>query len=264
MKKYIRHGIVLLALVSFMISGCEKETGYSLRSLNLKGNVKSVHEISYEPVVMFGQMTKGPRSKLLPDEVLHFFNEIGLKTETRIIRPDGSYGRNVLEYDDNGKLFKGRMFLSENGRELLMYHYNYIHGESGKLIETVMHSIDGDSIFGRTVNIYGEHDRIIEEKRYGSGDTVVGRITFAYNEKGILETQIIYGQDNVPESTYNFDSDGHEQEMIIHQENSDDLKYYYIYEFDEKGNWTSRITYFYQNGKEAANTITERRIVYYK
>lgn len=234
----------------------------------LIGNVKSVTTRTFE--IENGE-------KILKDYRIKEYNSEGVRTISKFYKNDGSLKQmQIAEIEPNG--FKigytnydknhsfdsqGKYDLDSRGNILNKYFNDHLE-ESYK---------------------YNEHGRIVEQYNVHSKD----RLLFAYNNSEFATEQIYfmngekkyiikYQNDSygniVKTETFSFPSmeKKHTQISIIN-DNGDEIEVYvelsdnekvnwkkYTYDYDEKGNWISKISNHIQSNTK---DITEREIIYH-
>jgi len=122
--------------------------------------------------------------------------------------------------------------------------YVHVNDPSGRHTSWTRYRANG-GFDGRDVTIYNERGDYLEQKRYDASGSLDFHWTYTYNDRGKLTEMASLDEDGVPRR-----------------------KFVYVYEYDERGNWTQRTTLGFAGGGgvESAfvpRVVTRRTITYY-
>ncbi len=283
-------GFLLIALlITYSCTSEKKENDWTKE--NLKGKVKSYTNRTYKTLERFGNVEIGERTssmgfddqkkfdekgyliesnKYLDDGTLFFcyknkYDDVGNMTELICYDTEGILTfREKYEYDSKGNLIEKNNY-NPSGRlfDKIIYEYD----KNGNLVEESTYYEFSESPFFSTTYDYDDRGNRIEESRYFYGKYKKPRLEdlyrFKYNESGYLVEKHIYDTNKklqlIIRYSYNEKGDLTEEydceaDGGIIGMNS------YSYNYDEKGNWKSRIRY--KNNK-IPEYITIREIEYY-
>ena len=135
-----------------------------------------------------------------------------------------------------------RFLYSADGQ--LKRRYVHVNDPSGRYASWTRYEAGG-SFDGKDVTLYNERGDFQEQKRYSATGGLDFHWTYAYNDRGDLAEMASLDEDGVPKQ-----------------------KFVYVYEYDERGNWTQRTTLGFaaERGVESAfvpRVVTRRKIAYY-
>jgi len=245
--------------------------------LNLKGAVKTVHQLDFRAIEKDGEIVKG--DTIACSELTYEFDN-----NSRLITEE-YYCLDILtslkyKYDQDGKLFE-RMNCEQLDRT---YEYDSI----GNQVKEEM--FDSDGQFGYWTYKYDNNGNTIERAGY-LGDDFVERWIYEYDQdnKKIKEFMVGEEPDNTPVymiKTFEYDKKGRliavvwtdpgtkltsvdkykyngKNDLIEHYNKNDFQRGIeelntFKYQYDKKGNWIQRIEY--SNSKPTI--ISERKINY--
>jgi hypothetical protein len=237
-----------------------------LTDLKLKGNVKSITEISY-----LGKLTtngyikvqKGWESKWKEDSKTDF----------------DSYGNKIMKtfYSSDSKVSRVEKFTYTNGRliksEMLYHTRTYLYNSSGKLtsmneinrqpsqISAANANVAGKKMESNYKFIYDEYDKLVEKHQYDSKGEKVEITQFKYDEKGKFIKEESIFDDYKEWHDYSYDSDGYLTVKTWSDSDKGTLeKVTYVYENNvlKKELWENytdgilegKVSYTYENGNE--------------
>ena len=276
-----------------------KTTGNALQLMNLKGNVKSLLQVSNKAIDNAGIITKG-------EEAVDGSDNIG-KTPTV-----NSFYK--MQFDSSGRATEEMYFHGKTIDMTLKHKYN----DATKTEEIVQYETPGTASFRYTYK-YNDKGKIMEERSiqiYYDNRTFDQKFTFKYNslfqlteketfslnnKKYVTGGKTLYTCDNKGNiltegylnnnlpcliAGYKYDAKGNmlehnyysscgkviEHQFIFKYDSSNNViqkdiyqsgklekSYTYTYEYDKKGNWIKRIDF--ENKKAAF--ILERVLTYY-
>ena len=154
----------------------------------------------------------------------------------------GSQLRSRYAFDVNHPYRYEQFLYSADGQ--LKRRYVHVNDPSGRYTSWTRYNRDG-GFDGRDVTVYNEHGDYLEQKRYAASGSLDFHWTYIYNERGHLTEMASLDEDGIPKQ-----------------------KCVYVYEYDERGNWTQRTTLGFaaEGGVESTfvpRVVTRRRITYY-
>ena len=258
-------------------------SGYNLKSYNLKGQVKTVREFVYKPILRNGNLELSTRisASLNFGEDCYFFNESGNLTENRVydlnqklinqyICHYDSAG-NLIEYimyNKGGILFRTKYLFSKENK-LLGHkdwygdtHYSttlYFTDERGKCDVHENYDPDG-CLQGTTQYLLNSKGNIRSCQRRTADDRVIDRVEYYYDDKDNLKERVFLKLDRLYKLVERFDSRKNKVEVISYtskEKIKSHEKYDHVY--DKTGNWIRKIQY----KVSTPVSIFERSIEYY-
>ena len=284
------------------LSSCvdKKNNSTHAQSLNLNGDVKSVHEYEFDIEEKFGEEVE--INVVLKDYTL--FNELGNKTEyiltllsdTFVYKSEYDNNNNevlslsyykktnelrdsVIRIYDDGKLIKSLAYDKEGNLEWSQY---IKYDENGNDIEWARKDEDGNLTNLHKSFIYNESGNLMEWSGYSSSGKLDKVYKYKYDDEGNkLDYSQYYSDGNLCyKIKYNKNGKQIEQKLLDlegnvayekkYDENGNivyDKSYYetiYTYlEFDEKQNWTRRYEITKGGALGSRNKYSKREIRYY-
>jgi hypothetical protein len=253
----------------------------------LKGNVKSVSEISYKAKMRTGEIKKRKRAREYrwQRDFLVTFNEKGQKSSRILYNRNGSvFQSTTYSYNVQGDLLAFQT-TDAKGRVNGSVTYNYQYNDSAQKVKAVMHDAltkksyvfrytretDGST---KTYRLYenNSQDSILVrsfDKRgnlaslflYGKNQNVLWKYTYTYNEQGSPTEELVYsGTELAIVYKWKYDALGNLTEYNVCRPSGENCEVWtYKYAFDMQGNWIKATEY--RNGKPVF--IKERQIVYF-
>ena len=163
----------------------------------------------------------------------------------RLILDDDRWGsqlRSHYAFDVNHTHRYEQLLYGGDGQ--LKRRYVHVNDPSGRYTSWTRYNRDG-GFDGRDVTVYNEHGDYLEQKRYAASGSLDFHWTYTYNERGHLTEMASLDEDGIPKQ-----------------------KFVYVYEYDERGNWSQRTTLGFAAGGGVESTfvprlVTRRRITYY-
>ena len=183
--------IILILFVSITFYSCDKKN--SLSELNLKGNVESVVESTYEAEEKFGDIEKDEFEYSFKQE----FNEDGNKFEETWYDEEGELtSKWKFEYDDDGNQIEETQYKEEGE---LAARWKYKYDDDGNLVEETWYYEEGE-LPDKYEYKYDDDGNDIEMKlTYYIRDkktTVIFTYEYEeYDKKGNWTKKIIYRDD---------------------------------------------------------------------
>lgn len=259
MKKLI-YTVAIAAAVIVLVTGCsgKSEIQNGWKSMNLRGDVKSLRSIGYEPLQTADSVVKGEPLDYSQSDFYYEFNPEGFMT-----RSDWYTGGSVSTWDE------------------------YSYDEEGKLEKVVSRSVDYDG--DATAEIEWTNDTDYIRRTYDNAGKVVKEevVTVSKDKKeritkganGVVEAEFIThfdkgrvsrveskAQGRVVSMEYNYNDKGAESSLVTYESGKKvgELRLEYP-AYDEKDNWTERIGYdIFDDEQGTPVELTERTIEYYK
>ncbi|MBE0662827.1 MAG: hypothetical protein IH597_10180 [Bacteroidales bacterium] len=256
--------LLLLQSIAIILLSCSNITEKADNDWvlqGLKGEVKSIREVSYEANMHFGTINQGVKKRENPFDK---DRELIFDRKGRII--------NDVYYEDDGNVFEAYKYtFNEEGKLVEQSFYNSdgniesIHilkyDEKGQHIETIFSDSNGQ-IRMTNKNVYNESGKLIEELWLDSTKNITSMFELKYDIRGNIIEKIWYGHDSnlVSKWTYTYDDTG-----ILIEENQfgPNGKRYNIKTYDQNGNkieessyapngsLRSKVSYIYdQNGNK--------------
>lgn len=267
--------------IALFTSSCSTKRKTDWEKNNLKGEVKSFKEITYEAIEMLGEIKKGiPRGYIYDANKFSIFNKNGSIIESNI----GSM-KWTFKYDDKGNEVESNIY-DYDGKlsNKLIYKYD----ESGDKIELNSYNSDG-RLYARTINKYdakgnkiesnlydsvgkqtskdvfqyNDRRELIENKSYYFADNILSKDVFKYNDKGNLIEENNYMSDGTlfRSITLKYDENGNVIEFnSCIKDSNDNIHNTYKYYYDKKGNWIKQIIFV----NTIPKYIKEREIEYFE
>lgn len=253
----------------FILAGCytqQKENDLAIA--NLKGNVKSVKELSFKAKDEFGRIIKGDRARAsdFQKDVFILYNKSGNRIEdNRYNRDDSLHERYTFIYDDKDRLIEENWFARIDRRFLFKYDENnylvernwfdpdgslkrktiYHYNEKGNLTEESAFNSDG-SLNSKYTFEYDLNGNRIKERWYDHTAKPIGIIENKYDRKGNLTEIINYSATGelIRTEKYTYDRKGNPLEEAWYNREGKQIRFHtYTYQYDSRGNWTKRIEF---------------------
>lgn len=273
MKRTLSIFIIVLVAISTISYG-QKVKGY-LSEKKLKGSVKYIEEKTFYVLVGEGDdveynlknhyLTKVNQEGNIEfninrkdgESLIYEYNSKGENVEVSFNSAGEYTWRTIYSYDDNGNLIESNISSQDRGVEVkTIYQYD----DNGDLIIEDMYDSEG-YLEERIKRVYDANKNIISLIT-GNENKVNEINTYSYDEKGNpIEWTIIQDDELITNYTYIYDLKGNVIEgNSFYKDGTLREKFTYKYDYDQKGNWTKKITY---NELSEQKIIEERKIVYY-
>jgi hypothetical protein len=254
----------------------------------LKGNIESVHEITYEAKTKSDHVSKG--EKIINDQEIDTkvtFNNQGNTIEDLQYDKSGNLSKKfTFAYDDKMHLIEECRYGSD-GNLAHTTKFVLVFDSSGNVVESNILN-EEDNVNGKTIRKYDAKGNVIERQRFYASGVSKMKINYSYNDKGDMIETIWYdlNRNIIFKEIYKVDEGGKVVEEIdlekglkfnskytyvydergnliekhwYKKEEKPHMNWTYKYDYDVNNNWTQRIQY---NGKKALS-ITERKIEYF-
>jgi len=232
MKKWILLSLVFLA-------ACSNETTINTDSFNLKGKVKSITDV---------------QSRGIYDKSYNVYPDTAVSVSFISVR----------NFDEDGKWVSAKMELT-NGT--LYSTTEVLYDEDGNYAGTK--DFDAKkSLFRETTVTEISREKIVMVTKDGSGKEISQNVS--EYEDGLVMKQTTTWSDGTLKISYEYkrDSEGNEEEISIHSENTnsnppktDNVMKVKILKTDVYGNWTRQA---YYSSTDNTCTIIDRKIEYYE
>lgn len=230
-----KHLTLLLILSSCIMMSCDKKGGKNdLEKANLKGNIISVRQSSYNVTEKFGEAVKGEKAcfELNVCEIFKKYNDLGNEME-------------FSEYDSFGLAFITKIKYNEQNQKVEQNRYT---PEEGKLVMQFKSKYD---LSGNCIEISSDAG-YIAKKEYDKNNNLTKDLikfvpygnfiesTYFYNDK----KQVISNIYSEGKTEYSYFEDGNtKNEIYYNKDGSVETKGSYTYEYDEHKNWKVQIAY---------------------
>lgn len=221
------------------------------------------------------------------------YNEYGEVVEDIWYNEDGStYRQYCYSYDESGNVVEDICYILHDGVLKTVQHFSYSYDEDGNKTEVNVYNDDG-SINGKTSYIYDDHGYSVKMVYMSYTDGNISRqvsheYANTYDEDGRITSREIYRDDgNVqPTMTVEYDDDWN-YKMVCYKnydgenvcvdyieigdkngntiehydyDESGNIEYQYMCEYDENGNRAKKITYYAEDDLEETVTCTWQAI----
>ena len=251
---------LIIFLILFSCSANNKKN--DLQRENLKGNVKSVKEVSYEAVDKFGKITKGKKDWAWYDSKSNSnikFDKKGNLIEYSDFSSEGElYSKHISTYDDNGKFIEEIKY-DKDGKKVFITKIKEV--ENGNAREYKRYDLEGNLIL-KGISKYDDNHNLIESSRYKADGSLDSKIIYKYDENDNKIEYSMYKSDGtlIYQDKSKFDKNGNEVEVNYYGSEGELMaKANYQYTFDDKNNWITRTLI----EDDIPKYIVEREIEYY-
>jgi hypothetical protein len=175
---------------TFSISGCENKNDINEWTKdNLRGEVKSIIEISYEAAQRFGNIEKGDAIYL--GKKSWVYNDNGNLIEEALYYSDDVYSLSTFKYDDSGNQVE-KVKYELDGSLIAKWVYQY--DSRGNRIEINLYHPDG-SLEYRYISKFDDRGNEVEQFQYGLDGSLSPRYSFDYDTKGNVTEEKVYNPD---------------------------------------------------------------------
>lgn len=252
----------LLFILSILIIGCaDKKVPHPFDD-NLKGNVKSVEQITYKAKEAFGELVKGEREYSYDDGFTEY-NEYGRETKKEHPTPEGQFEiMSEYKYDENGllekRLFKRRV---DSVTTLTIVNYNEFYKDKNLW---VVKTFESDSIYrGQMNRYYDDSGNLLWVDTFDANDVLTEKYKEEWLKGGREMTSTQYNENGELVRSYRFEFDRHKNLLLSELYDENGSLYYTLkhqYTFDDFDNWIQRLDFVDNESKP--RSITERNITY--
>ena len=163
---------------------------------------------------------------------------------------DGKLQKKTITTYDNAQLVVKKVFYrtansrgvvgaaTSCGQMAVVQSVFYVYGNDLQLLQTIVYDYDEEGLANRTINIFGKNGILTKSTVYDPDDYPSSEVQLKYDKKGsVVQKKIKYYADD----------------------SVDQYVEKYVYEYDDKGNWTARTTVV----DDVPPTTTQRKILYY-
>ena len=231
-----------------------------LKEMHLAGNVKSMTEIIYKPLVV----ESGDQGKNVRQETICHFNRDGNITDESFFTEWGDPVRTMdsVFFDEQGR----RAFrLTYNSKNELIRKTGFVCNNEAAITERLASKPDGSFAY-KKIYTYDERGNLKSITDYSKSGDESGKTTYSYKydpQGYILERKVTYLPDtSVYRTTYQVDNRGN---SIVQQDYHPSGKLVKSqtmeYDYDAAGNWIRRRVKFKVGGTGIIRA--ERKIQYY-
>ena len=230
----------------FLLSACGHADSNSLTKAHLKGKVKSVAQLQYDPS---GKDTT---------KIITSYDQNGNNTEVNIFSM-GYHMRHVNTYDGKNRCTQSIFYRNNKLSDNNSYKYDNRNNRT----ESYTTSPDGKTtIVTRYKYRYNENDKPIEKREYSLPGELRGFSAYKYDANGnqIEITAFKIDSTIIKKINATYDSSGNCIEAKSYNWNTEEVIATYQYEnYDKAGNWL-KMTVFGDGTKVGTQ---ERKIEYY-
>lgn len=257
---------------------------------NLKGKIKTMSSSNYDVNIVEGQYKKGAKKNesFFDDIIITDYDTIGNKISETYIKTDNSV-REILTFKYNQKHLLVEITKDKFGKEKFEYneqnrlinHYDYDKNERIKNFTSYLYDKNGNLIEKRYANYISKHfynpnKLLIRLEKYDTDEISMAEILkskivsnnyfeYKYDTENRISEEFEISKNHRNEQSYMYDNFGNILAEFIYIDKKSDGSSYrsiirkYIYKYDEKGNWISRI----QIVDKEPRSLDERKIEYY-
>lgn len=255
-------GLLILCLSISCISPDKKS---DLSKINLKGQVKSIKEITYYAIDKSESIEKGNRTENTDSnfDVYIEFNSYGNKVEETIMRSEDYLCRKTLYIYDNWNRIKEITEQYIDGRIIEKMVYDY-ESSNDYVIENTYNK-EGQNTYKRHLKFKDGNNieiKMYEYEYYANNFNYNGKYKSEFNEDGNKIETLSYDFRNSLDFQWIYKYDNRQniiETRYINFERSLDITTKFDYQFDSSGNWIRRIEFT----DNVPSFIVEREIEYY-
>ncbi|WP_143569722.1 hypothetical protein [Tenacibaculum agarivorans] len=223
---------------------------------NLKGQVKSFTELSYEII-------EEKKQENHYQKIIKNYDRKGKIINEFLYKFDGAGNKFIPEYNEEGQ--KTQMYCYVNNSDRLLYKWIYFYDEKGNKTKDEIYNSSDKLTLERFFKYDEKGNKIERTEKYAyNPKEAVSKRTFEYDASGKnirINTYDPFGKNLTSYYEFVYDTKGNKIEENIHEPNGKlSSKWVYTYKFDDKGNWIKK-TEFDQG--IFPKTIIERKYVYY-
>ena len=252
----------LLSILLLINIGCNNSKIPHPFDGNLKGNIKSIEQITYEAKEAFGEIVKGERSYNY-DDVYTQYNENGREIHKVHPTPDGQFEFiSNYNYDINGRL-ESRFFNRKLDSAAVFSVVNYYQfNDVEKLL--IVTTYESDSVYkGQIKHYYDDLFNLTYFDEYDANDVLTEKYKEEWFKGGREMKSTQYNENGELVLSFRFEFDKNKNLLLTesYDENgSVDFTVKHQYTFDDFDNWIQRLDF--SNNESKPSSITERTITY--
>lgn len=230
-----KHLILLLIFSNCIMISCDKKSNKNdLERGNLKGDIISLRQSSYNVTEKFGEPVKGEKACLELDvcEIFKKYNDLGNENEFSEYDSFGIAFITKIKYNENNQKVEQNRYTPEEGKLVMQFKSKY--DLSGNCIEI---SSDAGYIAKKE---YDKNNNLTKEFiKYAPYEKFI-ESTYFYNDKNEL-IRNVYSQGKIE---YSYFEDGNtKNEIYYNKDGIVETKGSYTYKYDEHKNWKVQIAY---------------------
>lgn len=226
----MRHLLFITSLLLLVSCSSRKEDN-TLEDENLNGNVKTIIEYEFYPVVRDGELLQSEYSS----NTVYNYNKQGNLTNRKVYNEDSTNTfRDQFIYNKQDKLIEHLQFEQD---EEITFRRTYKYNKRNYLVRERNYYGYGD-LWREEISFYNEQDQLKKTIVYGMGDTVGSRTTYEYNDEDLLLCSKHFGKDdqnNPSMETYEY-YENQEIRKVSYYDRTGQLKSTTYYTYDEYGN----------------------------
>lgn len=276
----------ILFLLAILFASCSNNKTTDLNVYQLEGNVASLKVSSYKAVSKFGEIVKGELDNSELELIIIEFNELGNVASYSYYDESGglefkeiySYNNDKLDnialYESDGRLFRKTFLTWDNDcllKDIAYFYYsdgqeeafrNLYEYENNKMKSVISYNY-GEFEF-KNIYEYNDDGLLTGIISYDKDGAETSNISYVLKRKQIVKYERVHNnrhslvlyEDKLPIKSENC----YQIMNTINTINSENVIYYYEYEFDNKGNWIKCTTY--KGEAKQPYQIIEREITY--
>lgn len=258
-------------------TGVKKDNDWSKK--NLKGAVQSREVWAYQSVIKDGYVNNGPLKggiKVIYNKDGNIVESISYNEKKEIaytwkhqydplgdctlrVFEDGRIKKEIFYRYENHKCVEEKEYVGKDEIKKITYAYD----SKGLLVE--VNETFGEHGKTKTINNYDAKGLKREANIYDGKDVLDLKQLYSYNDKEQLIEQAIFTGKNAPsyKRKFSYDAQGNMLTNLAFGDkgeiNASDC-FKYEYEYDQQGNWTTRIT---KNYDDVAEELADQKVVYF-
>ncbi|MBQ9311927.1 MAG: hypothetical protein IJ213_02660 [Bacteroidales bacterium] len=283
MNNIFKYSVCVFSIIFFFTS-CQTNEKTDVENAGLKGNVKSVREISYEAFGNADTLVKGDIISTNDSKNCFIsYNRNGYITN--VTEYDEYNEKNstwLYRYDKKGERILNSVFLSPNNEVIdsISYIYGkyrqakeYVRYSEGEVVKKFQRTFDkkgnitsekiltSDNSIERISKFLYSNDLLKEVQVLDDNNNILSECYYTYDNKKNMSSMTLFGGDKkyISKGKYLYNKEGFISCEVISRPGYTDLNLNYIYTTDAKGNWVQRIML----SDNEAYKITTRQIEYY-
>jgi ribosome maturation protein Sdo1 len=236
---------LLFSLFLFLVFGYIPSTAQIIISeLNLKGNVKSVKETSFEAISINGKISKGDKKREIEGDfdfhILIQENGLKIREDLFLTKDNESYKR-TLNYNEEGFLIQ-RIWYNLDGS--INQNWNYTLNEKGNPISVINKAMKNPFIAKKSYT-YNKNGNKTEFKAFEKDGSINIYKEFKYNQKEDLIEEIDYTSEGKIKMKLicNYDDKGNKIKSLRYLTNAGFLFETFNYKYNTKNQKTEELHY---------------------
>ncbi len=252
----LKISVIIFSMI-FIFSGCSNDaTKNDWKDENLKGQVKSFTELSYEII------EEKKQENHYKKEVKNF-DQDGKTIDELLYNFEGAGNHFIPKYNEKNE--KTAMYCYVENSDKLIYRWVYSYNEKGLKTKDEIYDSSNKLTLERFFKYDEKGNKIERTQKYAyNPDTTISKRTFEYNDSGQntrITTYDPFGKTVKSHYDFAYDKKGNKiEENILNPDGKITSKWIYKYEFDKQGNWIKK-TEFAEG--LYPKTIIQRKYEYY-